>query len=396
VGIGLLFAISALTAVVLFIVLEVGLRVRSARRQKRELEADARQRLELHLPPYSWHPYLGQVHAANYSSPTCVTDEYGFRNRYSVSPRKPDGEYRVLLAGGSTAAGAGAPDGKTIRDGLQAEFDRESKSAFVLNVAQSAFNSSQELVQVALILLDFEPDALILINGRNDFFFATRSDWQPHITYRMSRFALLYENARQRAVRRASFAARFAADLRDALKTSQLLSAVYGATLGPALENRRSWRSQAERPTRVDVTQVRNAARIYCENVRRMAALATTCQCQLYVFMAPSIFDTQKQLADREVSVTRELNAGTLFYQEGAVRHYQTFARWADEGLGALATKEGFVYRNCRDVFDHLDSDVEVFLDDCHLTPEGQAILSKAIFQPVGGTVCREPSTTAK
>ena len=67
-------AVVWLLLLVVLIAAELAARVAAARAQARTLEAEDRFRREFHLPPYTWQPFLGQVHAARYTSVTCATD----------------------------------------------------------------------------------------------------------------------------------------------------------------------------------------------------------------------------------------------------------------------------------------------------------------------------------
>lgn len=370
---------------VLALVAECVLRLRSARRFREQLDEDATSRSELHLPPYAWHPFLGQVHAANYVSATCVTDEQGYRNRLPIAVQKPPGEIRVLLAGGSTAAGAGAPDGETILDSLQTAFGRARPEVRVINVAQSAFNSSQELAQTCLLLLDLEPDVLVLLDGRNDFYFATRPDWRPHLTYRMTRFTQWYERTRGESLRRASVAATLADDVRRVSKASPLLDSLAHLVIPAQVPKPGTPANAADLGS-----QVRRAALIYAENVRRVALLALGSHCQLCVCLQPTLFETRKRLSDRERRALAALRTGSLYYQENVTTHYPLFVSTADATLSRLAEDHQFIYRNCSGAFDDLGPEVEVFLDDGHLTPQGQAIIAKIIYEAIQPALTRD------
>ncbi len=361
----------------LVLVAEFVQRIRSARRYQAERNREERSRKELHLPPYAWNPFLGQVHAARYVSPTCVTDENGFRTRRPVAVPKPLGEIRILLTGGSTAAGAGAPDGETIVDRLQAAFDRTRPAVRATNVAQSAFNSSQELAQISLFLLDLEPDVLILIDGRNDFYFATRPDWQPHITYRMTRFTDWYAAARREALGRGSVATAIVHDATSVLKASSL-----AVGLARAFRLARTERAQTTADSDVE-SRVRRAAHIYAENIRRAALLARGSRCQLCVCLQPTLLQTRKRLSVREGEVLQALRTGGLYYIEDVIAHYPLFSAAADAKLVQLSGEYGFSYRNCSSVFDNLGPETEIFLDDGHLTEGGQSILARAVEEAV-------------
>ncbi|MFI1358036.1 IopA [Streptomyces sp. NPDC020898] len=95
-----------------------------------------------------WLPYLMFFSRADYQSPVLTTDSGGFRptevanRRYSLLQDRPSGEVSVML-GASPAFGWGAVgDANTIPSLLA----REPGSPPWLNLAASAFNSTQELL----------------------------------------------------------------------------------------------------------------------------------------------------------------------------------------------------------------------------------------------------------
>lgn len=128
----------------------------------------------------------------------------GFRDRDDISPVKPQGEIRVFLMGGSTAFGYGSPNNQaTISEYLEQRlhqrieqqktspqlyqpdllpFDQAEKQKYlakpakikpgnyrVINAAVPGYASGNELAQVALQILKYKPDLIVVLDGYEDF-----------------------------------------------------------------------------------------------------------------------------------------------------------------------------------------------------------------------------------
>jgi lysophospholipase L1-like esterase len=130
-------------------------------------------------------------------------NERGFRDRDPVPLAKPQDEIRIFLLGGSTAFGHGTPsDRSTIGEYLEArlqqrlqqqqgspqQYRSESlpqepdklKAALakplkikegkyrVINAAVPGYSSGNELAQLALQIVNYKPDLIIVLNGYSD------------------------------------------------------------------------------------------------------------------------------------------------------------------------------------------------------------------------------------
>ena len=128
----------------------------------------------------------------------------GFRDRDDISPVKPQDEIRVFLLGGSTAFGYGSPNNQaTISEYLEQRLkqrleqqktspqlykpdilpaDEDEKQKYlakpskikpgnyrVINAAVPGYASGNELAQVALQILKYKPDLIVMLDGYEDF-----------------------------------------------------------------------------------------------------------------------------------------------------------------------------------------------------------------------------------
>lgn len=128
----------------------------------------------------------------------------GFRDHDDISPAKPKDEIRIFLLGGSTAFGYGSPNNQaTISEYLEQRlqkrieqqktspqlykpdilpFDKVEKQKYlakpskikpgnyrVVNAAVPGYASGNELAQVALQILKYKPDLIVVLDGYEDF-----------------------------------------------------------------------------------------------------------------------------------------------------------------------------------------------------------------------------------
>lgn len=86
--------------------------------------------------------------------------------------QKPEGVFRVIILGGSSAYGIGAGTFELSFIGvLAAELNKglaAGKKIEVINAAQPGFNSTQEFIFLQQELLDYNPDMVIFFDGYND------------------------------------------------------------------------------------------------------------------------------------------------------------------------------------------------------------------------------------
>lgn len=109
------------------------------------------------------------------------TDRFGFIYRTSpdeFKPEKSQGVCRIFLVGGSTATGVGAESNQTALAAVAAaelskswsgsKAEKWPNGVELINAACYSYYSPQELVSVALELLAYDPDLIVVFNGRND------------------------------------------------------------------------------------------------------------------------------------------------------------------------------------------------------------------------------------
>ncbi|MEM8828994.1 MAG: SGNH/GDSL hydrolase family protein [Cyanobacteria bacterium P01_G01_bin.19] len=146
---------------------------------------------------------VGYQLLGNQQSDRWQINEAGFRDRDAVAIAKPKDEVRIFLLGGSTAFGYGSPNneatiGNYLEQRLQQRLQQQKTSPQlykpdvlpadeaekqkylakpskikpgnyrVINAAVPGYASSNELAQLALQILKYKPDLVVVLNGYQD------------------------------------------------------------------------------------------------------------------------------------------------------------------------------------------------------------------------------------
>lgn len=124
---------------------------------------------DLYMLEKRYLPFIGWLGAPNTRLATIQTNDLGFRDD-KIKPRS-DGEYRILITGGSFAWGLGASGNSMTVSGRlehllnQSEHGRRYR---VLNAAFMGWSTHQEYVVVTEYFDTFDPDLVISLSGYND------------------------------------------------------------------------------------------------------------------------------------------------------------------------------------------------------------------------------------
>lgn len=104
-----------------------------------------------------------------YNGAQATYNEQGIRGPLVAVPKPPD-VYRVLLLGGSTAAGWGVGDSLTIDAYMRRDLDRlePNKRVEVVSLAVPGYDSYQDLERLRVDGVLLQPDVVILHTGIND------------------------------------------------------------------------------------------------------------------------------------------------------------------------------------------------------------------------------------
>ena len=116
------------------------------------------------------HPYLGYFNTPGYRKGPKSHNALGFRND-ELTIEKPDGVFRVVVQGGSTVYTELVEDNKKE---FCAQLERVLADDFgyrdvqVINAGVPGYTSYESLIDLALRVLDLDPDLLVVYHGTND------------------------------------------------------------------------------------------------------------------------------------------------------------------------------------------------------------------------------------
>ncbi|MDP6858083.1 MAG: hypothetical protein QF559_04030 [Candidatus Nitrosopelagicus sp.] len=105
----------------------------------------------------------------NQQFPTLNINSYGFRGT-EITIEKPENVYRIFFIGGSTSFGQiASSDAKTIPGILEAKFHENGiKEIEIVNAGINNANSRSETYLIRNIILEFDPNMLIIYDGWNE------------------------------------------------------------------------------------------------------------------------------------------------------------------------------------------------------------------------------------
>jgi lysophospholipase L1-like esterase len=329
-------------------------------------------------------------------------DAQGFRRGENVTLEKPPNTVRIFMIGGSTAYGATTDmpeytgnhwrllyDNQTIEYFLEQKLNQAfpSKHWEVINAAAPAYQLSQDLALIESVLLRYQPDCVILLDGNNDIdalWKHASKNYDPYAYVEGSEaFNLLANPGSFRSLlfflaestRENSAAFRLVQDRLRAIETQ------------PRGGNQR--KRQVHNPVRLsDLTPTEQARFItaqsqvggYTHTVRQIQRILELDGVKAIFLLQPEVELSHKKLTDSEQRMLDfELTAPGRTYS-----FQQLFPEIAGRMRG-IAGKDGFAFLSLTDAFDQTSD--QTFSDDCHLTPEGNQIIAERLFPLVENIV---------
>jgi lysophospholipase L1-like esterase len=107
-------------------------------------------------------------HSSKRGDATCNTNAHGLRD-HAIPEHKPDGEFRILSLGDSTALGFGVAEADTYATRLESSLrERTDRRVEVINAGVPGYASTQLLLYLENRGLAFDPDAVIIETNFND------------------------------------------------------------------------------------------------------------------------------------------------------------------------------------------------------------------------------------
>lgn len=299
---------------------------------------------------YEVHPF-GLWRSRPFAGTTIAIDTEGVRR--TVPSHCDDGAPTVYVFGGSTVWGYGSPDWETIPSHLSRRFVESGRPACVVNFGEDSWRSDQGLIKLIQELKrpgSRRPDRVVFLNGCNDvytpFFLTGRVDreWD----FEQSK-AWLNELARLRE---------------GSLKYLTLTNT---GTLARRIANRVKGPTGWPRPPDANAL-ARAIVDNHVANLQIAEGLARSHGFRYASFWQPNAVAGTKVLTDEEQEGTkRQLGPS---YDLARLAVHSTFP--------LVHAAAGGSFHDLAGAFDGIPG--SVYLDSCHLLPEGNRILADLIF----------------
>ncbi|PWT81672.1 MAG: hypothetical protein C5B57_10015 [Blastocatellia bacterium] len=311
----------------------------------REFSASRRQR---------YRPYVLWRRGA-FAGKTINIDDNGVR----ATPGATCGpqSLKVFVLGGSTVWGTGSPDWGTLPAYLQTELQRTSgKSACVVNYGESAYVSTQSVLQLLLQLQSGNvPDLVISYEGPNDVYSAYQSG-KAGAHENLEQLVASFEG--RRAVQRSEIGRFMRSTNLFGLTETLLLKVTHPPEEPPKLITYQTMGVDQN-------TLTSSVVKTYLGNYEIVDGLARKFGFDFRFFWPPYVRMGRKRLIPEELEIARRVDAPLDSL-------YQSVHR----AVAASASKHPHLL-DITGVFD--DYPDLVWLDDMHVTPTGNQILAAKI-----------------
>lgn len=279
--------------------------------------------------------------------------------RRTVKPEIQPGATKVFMFGGSTLWGTGAPDAETIPSIIQGRLgDRYD----VYNFGETAYVSAQELNYLLYQLARGNiPEVVIFYDGANDAYAGAYSPAIPRDP----------QNLREMESRKDAQGGftKTVAGLYTGSNYKKLVD-FFGWDAAIAARGEQAWDAKVK----PDIPKNSQAvADMYEANIKQVNALADAYGFKAYFFWQPYLFSQTRKTTPFE---QRVIDRASPVWVESQRAVYEAarkrFTGREDEGIFFLGN-----------VFD--DVDEPIYIDWCHVGPNGNAIVAREILERLAG-----------
>jgi lysophospholipase L1-like esterase len=298
-----------------------------------------------------YYPYTGYRRQPDFNGKYINLDAEGLRRTVpDCSDGSPDA-LQVFVMGGSAAWGTGARDEATIPSFLARKLCESGIPARVTNFGESGYTSSQELIRLILELRKGHiPDIVLFYDGVNDVF----SSYQ-------NRMAGLPQNVANRMIKyklsKQSGVIQNLVSIALLTNTGQVAKKIVSPLIGGdrntvASPDETYWETLDDET--LDILQ---------ENMRIVRGLEREYGFTTFFYWQPAIYTKDVLSKDEEDNVKKDLAYGKRYNR-----------------VTELVKAEGSI----RDLSDMLDEyDNSFFIDEYHISENGNEIIASALFQDV-------------
>ena len=302
-----------------------------------------------------YHPYV-IWRRAPFQGITINIGEHG--TRVTPGANCSANSYKVFAFGGSTMWGTGSPDWGTIPAYLQAGLEAlRGKSVCVMNFGESAFVSTQGVIQLILELQSGNvPHLVIFYDGVNDVYAAYQ--WGRPTHQNVKYIAARFENSENRP------------SLADWIRASNAFQLIQRAASKLRHDPTKGSNLFTYKTMGVDTAGLSDSlVETYLSNYKIVDALAQKYGFRFLFFWQPNIAIGEKPLTSEEQEMRRRMDPALVEL------HGSVYGR-----VQQLGKKYKNLYYFGR-IFDSLNSGI--WIDPFHVIPEGNQLVAQKILDVV-------------
>jgi len=312
-----------------------------------------------------YHPFLGWLTRPIKTEHIQVNKE-GIRHTTNIDSNDIQ-KQAIYTFGGSTMWGVFVPDNQTIPSYISQKLNDPNPKFTIVNYAQIAHNSNQELIYLTLLLKEGKiPNVAIFYDGCNDLFVNRVPGKQTTMLYENRIKSLLGNMWRfinpDPIINQSLLNGNL---LRDAIRyipkyiklihyPYMLLTRIFQKSTNTADDAEKNFINPI--PERI--------AQTYAQNALMIEALSRAYNFRYLLAWQPIIFTKAAKSADEKALLTYDKMHPELLY------------RLATRRLREMELKKFYDLTN---IFDKIDQ--SIFIDECHVTPQGNQIIAEKLVE---------------
>lgn len=328
---------------------------------------------------YEYDAYRGYRLRPHYKDNGTEHNAQGFRRSKSVTQKKHNGMYRIILMGGSTAYGMPASgvfgtypisNNETIDYYLELFLNKVwGQQLFeVINAAVPGYSTHQHLIYLNQELLAYGPDMVIFLDGHNDHYILDKNHKQFQVNYRTDH---IQEKNNPTAL-----------GVSEHLLSYLATKSWFGLGLMISLERIGSWKAVKVHANKL-AGNIEHYEEIAEETVLKMikrnVLILKDERIIPVVLLQPELALFQEK---RLTAAEQELLEIELRYrQEGYRELLDDVNKKASRMISLLAKEYQFFFLDLRNVFKDLKE--EAYIDYIHLSPAGARHLAEHVGRKI-------------
>jgi lysophospholipase L1-like esterase len=327
--------------------------------------------------PVSPHPLFGFVRTPGYHQVRHSLEEppqtfefktnaLGFRGKTTDDPKKKPGAYRIFFVGGSTTENQHLDEPKTFPGIVEDQLTARLGGKPPIEVANCGIFGSGVVRSLSLIahrILELEPDLIVLLDGENDMLASLSPDWDPanavSQVYPVTLKDLLMDSSRLLGVLDVALSKK---DDIDSRATTFLRRRLLAKGLKDNV------------PKDLDLLRGRP---LFLANLRRIALICEDAGVPLVLMTQPTLWKPDLSEAEKDSLWMAALPGPKIkIPPEKCIELMESY----NQGIRDVAKQ---FHLGLVDLATAVPKDLSHFIDDAHLTAEGNKSVADAILATV-------------